>query len=239
MRSHPVILTIFLLLACVLQARGGAVRSGPDTLLTTALDQALPDTVRLMAMQQLTSGFMRTAPDSCLHYAARYAELATKLGNAAHQANAAHLKGVAAYLLGQLDESLAALDRSVALRKDLDDPLAKAATLNLIGAVYMQKGDLARAMDNYVQCLQLSEKAGDRRGIAGSHHNIGRIYAQQNDLDKALEHFQTSLVNREPDDLLGRAGEIDLMASTFADAGQGQHCTDTLSRSTCLACEGG
>ena len=191
-----------------------------DSLLRVADNKAFVDTVRLDALQQLATSYMRSVPDSCLYYAGRYAELATALKNEEHRANAAHLKGISYFLTGRLDEALTALEKSAAIRNDLHDPLAKAATLNVIGAVYMQKGDLARAMDNYVQCLELSEKAGDRRGIAGSHHNIGRIYAQQNDLEKALEHFQTSLVNREPDDLLGRASEIDLMASTFADLGK-------------------
>ena len=206
------LLTLSFLLVFVV-ARG----ADADSLKTIAANSSLPDSTRLQALNELASAYMHQHPDSLLFYATHYAEMAAELASGQDRANAYHLMGIAHFFKGELSDAMTMLNQSLEHRGNKGNLSKKAASLNVIGAVYMQQGNHAKAMDHYMKCLRLSEELDDKRGISGSHHNIGRIYVQQKDYKKALFHFQSSLEHKDPSDLNGVAAEYDVIASTHSD----------------------
>ncbi len=88
----------------------------------------------------------------------------------------------------------AKLALALARRPDADDRV-EGLTLNNVGAVLMQQGDLDGALDYYRQALAVWERAlGPRHpNVATPLNNIGLALRQQRELDGALEHYQRAL----------------------------------------------
>lgn len=191
-----------------------------DSLQQLIGDKAKSDTVRLNAYNSLAGDiYMRSNPDSCLHYAKKYEKFASDKRNSKHLANALHLQGIAHYFMADPGKALKALQKSLDARGKKGEERGRASTLNVMGAVYMQQGNHAQAMIHYMACLRASEALKDSRGISGASHNIGRIYSHQNEYAKALEYFQKSLKFRG-DDNRGLADELDVIGFTYADLNQ-------------------
>ena len=68
-----------------------------------------------------------------------------------------------------------------------------AETLNNIGYIYDDQGDIPKALEHYHKSLKIREEIGDKNGIAMSLNNIGIIYDDQGDIPKALECYHKSL----------------------------------------------
>ncbi len=68
-----------------------------------------------------------------------------------------------------------------------------AASLNNIGFICQNKGDIPKALEYYGRSLKILEELGDKKGIATSLNNIGFIYQSQGDILKALEYFSKCL----------------------------------------------
>jgi len=82
-----------------------------------------------------------------------------------------------------------------ALEKKYLSSLADA--LNNIGYIYMNQGDIPKALEFYHKSLKIEEELGNKKGIATSLNNIGAIYNSQGDIPKALEYYHKSLKIRE------------------------------------------
>ena len=83
-----------------------------------------------------------------------------------------------------------------------------------LGMVAQDRGDLDQADDWYRKSLTISEKLGDRPGMAGSYHNLGMVAQHRGDLDQADGWYRKSLTIRE--ELGNRPG----MASSYHQLGR-------------------
>jgi tetratricopeptide (TPR) repeat protein len=79
--------------------------------------------------------------------------------------------------------------------QSLNESLANA--LNNIGYLFMNQGDILKALEYYHKSLTIHKEIGDKSGIANSLNNIGGIYHSQGDIPKALEYFHKSLTIEE------------------------------------------
>jgi len=68
-----------------------------------------------------------------------------------------------------------------------------ASSLNNIGTIYDDQGDLTKALEYYRKSLKIQEEIGDKSGIATSLNNIGFIYNTQGNTKKALEYWNKGL----------------------------------------------
>lgn len=68
-----------------------------------------------------------------------------------------------------------------------------ASTLNNVGFIYDNKGDMPNAISYYNQALQIREKIKDYKGVAMSLVNIGTVYQFQGDIKKGLEYLEKAL----------------------------------------------
>ena len=64
-----------------------------------------------------------------------------------------------------------------------------ANSLNNIGAIYRNQGDIPKALEYYHKSLRIQEIIGNNKGIALSLNNIGIIFKNQGDIQKALDYF--------------------------------------------------
>ncbi|MFB0924012.1 MAG: tetratricopeptide repeat protein, partial [Vicingaceae bacterium] len=87
----------------------------------------------------------------------------------------------------ELIKKLLKTNKTKALKKSL------ANSLNNIGTIYNDQGDIPKAVEYYHKSFKIQEEIGDKEGIATSLNNIGYIYHNQGDIPKALEYYHKSL----------------------------------------------
>lgn len=68
-----------------------------------------------------------------------------------------------------------------------------AESLNNIGNIYFNQGDITKALDYWVKSLKIQEGIADKQGIATTLNNIGAIYKRQGNIPKVLEYYHKSL----------------------------------------------
>ncbi len=67
--------------------------------------------------------------------------------------------------------------------------LYKASATSNKGFVYEDYGDIAKAIDHYLEALRIQEQIQDFEGIANTFINLGVVYENQDNVDKAREYY--------------------------------------------------
>jgi hypothetical protein len=98
---------------------------------------------------------------------------------------------------GELDTSLDYYQKSLEIRKKLNNDTEIAHSYNNIGIIYFSKGELDSALDYYQKALELRKKVGNDIYVAHSYNNIGIIYFSKGELDIALDYYHKSLEIRK------------------------------------------
>jgi len=119
---------------------------------------------------------------------------------------------------------------SVKLTKALQVHLAN--SLNNIGYIYKNKGQLKEALDYFSLSLKIQKEIVDKKGIADVYNNIGSIYDDQGQVKEALDYFSRSLKIREGiGDKEGIATSLNNIGSIYYDQGQVKEALDYFSHS--------
>ncbi len=98
---------------------------------------------------------------------------------------------------GGIPQALEYYQKSLEIKKEINNNKGIANSLNNIGRIYEQQGDIPKALEYYHKSLKIREEIGNKAGIAESLNNIGFIYKQQGDIPEALEYYHKSLKIRE------------------------------------------
>ena len=67
------------------------------------------------------------------------------------------------------------------------------ANFGNLGIVYNEQDDYSRAMEYYFKALKMTEKLGDKNGMARHLGNIGSVYGKQGDYHRALSYYFKAL----------------------------------------------
>lgn len=94
---------------------------------------------------------------------------------------------------GRLEAALEALERSLAIRRAVDDPRGLANSLNNVGALRRQRGDVDVAKDMHAQAIDLFRGLDDPRGEANARANLGEAFYAAGDVAQAKREFTESL----------------------------------------------
>lgn len=94
---------------------------------------------------------------------------------------------------GNTNKALRKYKEAEKIHAEIDNKPGLAVTLNNIGAVYENRGDVIQALEYYLKSLQIKEKIGNKQGVATSLNNIGLIYNNLGDSKNALSYFKRSL----------------------------------------------
>jgi len=92
--------------------------------------------------------------------------------------------------MGNLDDALVYLSRSLSLVRDLGDRGEQARALNNIAGIYIDKGELDKALNYYEEALRLQT---DEKEKATTYNNIATIYYQKGNYQKAVEYFKKAI----------------------------------------------
>lgn len=131
-------------------------------------------------------GEMTTA----LEWATHSLELAEQVGNTIDQAQALRLKGVIQSEIGEIPQSIQALERACELWNTVtDDMNGLSRILNDLGAVYQESGRWKESTDCYEQALEISETISDAVGIADTSNNMAFVLVGLGELERANDLY--------------------------------------------------
>lgn len=183
------------LLAIILitAALPAVAQSKRDSLWTAWQNPALQDTQRLQAIQSLTWPMLNINLDSALLLANMQLEFARKVSSAKWEAKALYNLGTANYYKGNLAESFAFYEKSLAIRKTIGDKIGEAAVYGNFGLIYGQQGNSVKDLEYQLKALALYNEIHDTLGITTSYNNLGNIYKEQGDSTQALNYYNEAI----------------------------------------------
>jgi tetratricopeptide (TPR) repeat protein len=140
--------------------------------------------------------------------------------------------------IGELDDALSYAERAIELWRRVGFRTGEALTLNLLGVVFVRKGDEERALANYSQALALRRDLGHREAQAAILTNIGQLLRDRDELDEALNRFEEALALFRSEAVLGgEALALGNIGKTHQLLGRLELSAAELERAVCLAVE--
>jgi class 3 adenylate cyclase len=101
---------------------------------------------------------------------------------------------------------------SLEIFESIQHDLGSANLLSNLGVMYSDQGDDAKAIDNYLKSLRLSEKLGDSLRVASALGNIGYLYStKEATYDQALTYYWRTLSIGE------KIGNLDIVGTTTSN----------------------
>jgi class 3 adenylate cyclase/tetratricopeptide (TPR) repeat protein len=97
---------------------------------------------------------------------------------------------------GRFDEALARLDRAAQGFRELHDDAGVGQVLHLVGTVAAQRGDYAKAVENYEASLAIRERTGDKAGMGALLSNLGVIAEYRGDYESSRQFHERALALR-------------------------------------------
>ncbi len=130
----------------------------------------------------------------------------------AHRAQALAWTGWIALWQGDLDEAWDTNQESLAIRRELDDRMGIAQSLNNLGAVAVERTDFEASRAFQEESLALRRAAGNLRYQAVSLHNLGEICFRMGDFEESRRFNEESLaLRRQVGDLMGIADSLNAL----------------------------
>jgi len=201
------------------QQQISAQRINRDSLWSVWIDSTQKDSLRLEALHTIAGyGYLFTKPDSAYYYAQIEYDYAKSKGLKYHMGNALHTQGMSFMYSGAFDSAITYYNRSINLRKEINDKQGIAGSLNNIGNIYHEQDDYENALGYYKRSLKIKKELGDKKGMSKSINNIGIIYENRGDYAKAIEYFMKSLALKEAiGDKKGIAGSLNNIGILYSN----------------------
>ncbi|MFW9865135.1 MAG: tetratricopeptide repeat protein [Candidatus Thorarchaeota archaeon] len=140
-----------------------------------------------------------TDPDMGLEYRMKSLALHEELNNEIGIAHSRYLTGTGFYVKGDFDHALKLVKQNLALKKI--SILGKIESFDLLGAIYMNKGELERALRYRKRAFKLAEKEDYNEQIIQLTYGIGNILRTMGELDEAMNYFKRGLELSEKYDI--------------------------------------
>jgi predicted ATPase/DNA-binding SARP family transcriptional activator len=106
--------------------------------------------------------------------------------------------GQLVYRVGEFQAARAALEESLDLYRELDDPTGIARSVGELGSVAVFEGDYARAVPLYEESAALFRRAGDTMRLASVLGNLGAVSNYQGDYERGRPLLEEALaIHRE------------------------------------------
>ncbi|MDF5714856.1 MAG: tetratricopeptide repeat protein [Rhizonema sp. NSF051] len=126
-------------------------------------------------------------------------------------------QGVQQYRHGQYIQALQTYQRVLEIRRQQNNKVGIAQTLNNIGEVYavLREGD--KALEILQQALAIRRELKDRAGEGETLDNISSAYYWKNQYDLALKNLQQALaIRREVKDKIGEAKTLSKIGNVYS-----------------------
>ena len=110
------------------------------------------------------------------------------------KAHALYVGAALAWRQADHAEARRMFETSLAIRRELGDPVAIAATLSSLSMARLQAGDASGARKDGVEAIEIFRRLGDRVGEAIGFSNLGQIALYETDYDGARTHLNAGLL---------------------------------------------
>ncbi|MBL6445861.1 tetratricopeptide repeat protein [Fulvivirga sp. 29W222] len=93
------------------------------------------------------------------------------------------------YVNNDAAKALSYTQKALALAEEIEDASGISSSYNNIGVVYKNRGELDKALENYILALRIQEENKFIDALAYTYSNIGTVYSLKREYDKALQYF--------------------------------------------------
>jgi tetratricopeptide (TPR) repeat protein len=169
-----------------------------DSIFALCNNPSEPPVNRFNALYRLIwDTYLFNKPDSALIFSENLVELAEKYALKNELGKVHNLRGIAFALLGDTKSALLNYEKTLEIRKELNDTKGLSSVLSNIGTIYSDNGMYRKALDYFNRSLEIKEDLKDVSGIISAHNNLGNVYQRTGELDQALHHFLLARENIE------------------------------------------
>jgi serine phosphatase RsbU (regulator of sigma subunit) len=161
--------------------------------LETAIASLPNDTIKLQAINELSSMLVDIAPERAIKYSKEAIKIAEEKGYKYYQALASNNVGNGYYNLADFKMCLTYYLKALKIQEDLGKKSGILSSLGSIGNVYIALGKPNEGLLYFERALKIAEELGKKNAIASCLISIGTIYSDKKDFNKALEYFFKSL----------------------------------------------
>jgi tetratricopeptide (TPR) repeat protein len=147
-----------------------------------------------------------------------------------HVGKIAHWLGVLMQQQGEIEGSLAYLERSLEIARELGDRDQQARELNSLGICRELLGDLEQARSLLEESATIARSMGDSSRLAAALTNLGHVESYSGNHTRSLQILEEALtLDQEAGDITGIALDQQSLAATNLRLGQAQRADRLLS----------
>jgi len=196
--------------------------SGSLQSLSTQIDSleiqllAATDTNKVQILCDLCWEYRFVSSEKALTYGAEALELAIDLEFEKGIAQSYNDMGIIYIDKGNYSKAIGFFNKSMQIRKAMNDSAGIASLFNKIGIVYQKKGQLKDALENQIEALKIYEAMGSDLWIGYCLNNIAIVHQNLGNLEKSLIYHEKALAYRiKMEDVYGEAGSYGNMANVY------------------------
>ncbi|MFH2141315.1 MAG: tetratricopeptide repeat protein, partial [Bacteroidota bacterium] len=193
------LISLITLISCPLVAQQNVADS-----LKKILSSAKNDTTKIHTLILISEEYSLSLPDTALYYTEKalylcdtllFSESNELIRIALMKQKALTLNNFGTYYQdrGETEKALRYHNKSLQIRKKINDKNGIANSLNNIGYNYKNIGETEKALEYFNKSLKIREEINDIKGIATSLNNIGYIYYYQGNVEKTIEYLHKSI----------------------------------------------
>jgi tetratricopeptide (TPR) repeat protein len=122
---------------------------------------------------------------------------------------------------GEKNKSITYYSKSSDIAKEINNSALVLRTMNNLAGEYVYKGDYAKALNGFLEAIEMAELADDKKMQSIINENIANLYASQKDYAQSLEFYQkVKKINNEIGNDVYSAETMSNLASVYADMGE-------------------
>jgi tetratricopeptide (TPR) repeat protein len=173
-----------------------------DSLWKVYQNKTLPDSVRLMAIDDLSWNMTTIDPDSAIELGKLERQLAQQSRLSSFEAKALNNIGVANMNRGNYPDAVEHYLLALKIYEARRDKRGIGTSYTNVGNIYREQKEHEKALDYYSRALQIFIEIGHQQGIAACYSNIGIVHFNSRSFEKAFENFNKALAkNKEIGDV--------------------------------------
>ncbi len=171
------------------------------------------DTITVNAYCGLSSELVGVDNEQAKSFALKGLAISNEIKDAKMQGYANHVTGIVYDYMGVADSALIHYEKSIEIKRTLNDLDGEASTLLNIGVLYFYQKDYEKSLFYAKQSLEMYKKLNNEKRTSAALNNIGATYRLLKKYDEAIETYNEALELKEKvNDSLG-------MTSVFLNLG--------------------
>lgn len=209
--AKKILLTFYFLFFCFIKV------FSQDTVIDSLLNEIKNtdnDTDKVKMLIYISATSLYNNPDKAIEYNNILFKLADSLCFQKHKATSLDISGVYYQNKGEYDKAESFYQKSLNIRKKINEPFLIAVSYTNFGVLNRRKGSYLEAEKYFLKVLAINKKENDTVSLAIAYNNLGLLMDDIGKYHKSIEYHLKSLDFREK---LGKKQDI---ASSFNNIGE-------------------